>query len=331
MAITQTSQAAFQARRRKPYPEYVPAQVVIRIKEDTVANVPEVGALSVAAVRDLRMPQSIDAPLAMLQVRRQVRDVEPVFSRKRTSARAEAARAPVHVTRAGSFALAFAQSVRDLESEQLRGINVIHLARTADADAIVKELRAAPGVEYAHRVPARWPSAAAPQPDPLLNRQWGLRAIRWFEANRPDASTVKVAVLDTGVDLTHPDLDDRVSAYDHAGQSATDIVGHGTHVSGIIGADQDNQVGIAGICSCDLSVHKIFPDDPAPDGRDYVDETAYLRALNACRTAGVRAGQPQHRGDSSGPDRGAGLPPAHRLRHARGRGDGQRVRVGRSR
>jgi subtilisin family serine protease len=268
----------------------VPGQIIVRVKDDTVANVPDLGTLSVATVRNLQMPESIHAPLDMLRRRRQIRDVEPIFSRRRMSAHAAAAQATVRVSRTESFAMAFAQSIRESESEQLRGITLIHLTKTADAEKVVKELNAASGIEYAHRVPARWLAAggAAPQPDPLVNRQWGLRAIRWFEANRPDASTVKVAVLDTGVDLTHPDLKGRVSVYDHQGETATDIVGHGTHVSGIVAADNDNNVGIAGICSCDLSVYKIFPDDPAADGGDYVDETAYLRALNACRTAGVR-------------------------------------------
>ena len=99
---------------------------------------------------------------------------------------------------------------------------------------------------------------------------------------------MKVAVLDTGIDAKHPDLKSVPTFYDHDGQGAKDIVGHGTHVAGIIGALTDNAVGISGIAKCDLSVWKIFPDDPAPDGEFYVDQIAYLRALNACRTAGIR-------------------------------------------
>lgn len=66
----------------------------------------------------------------------------------------------------------------------------------------------------------------------------GLRAIRWFDTHPlPDASSVKTAVLDTGIDATHPDLKSNISAYNHEGTSATDIVGHETHVAGIMAAD----------------------------------------------------------------------------------------------
>jgi subtilisin family serine protease len=123
--------------------------------------------------------------------------------------------------------------------------------------------------------------------DPMANRQWGLRAVHWFGLDKlPDARKVPVAVLDTGVDATHPDV--RVSTYHHEGASAEDIVGHGTHVTGIICAAADNKVGMTGICSCHLSVWKIFGDKPASDGEYYVDELMYQRALNAARNAGTR-------------------------------------------
>ncbi|HMA82260.1 MAG TPA: S8 family serine peptidase, partial [Candidatus Binatia bacterium] len=139
-------------------------------------------------------------------------------------------------------------------------------------------------------VPARWLAhAQAGAADPLVNRQWGLRAIRWFDASPlPDASNVKVAVLDTGIDAMHPDLAGRFAAYNHDGSSATDIIGHGTHVAGIIAANPNNHIGIAGISTPALHIWKIFGDQPASDGEDYVDEVFYQRALNAARNASVR-------------------------------------------
>lgn len=63
---------------------------------------------------------------------------------------------------------------------------------------------------------------------------------------------VKVAVLDTGVDYTHPDLKNRVltdEGYNFVDNNydLMDYNGHGTHVSGIIAAEANNKVDIAGI------------------------------------------------------------------------------------
>lgn len=63
-----------------------------------------------------------------------------------------------------------------------------------------------------------------------------------------------VAVIDTGVDATHPELLGRVVAGpallcepDSMGGGSVDPNGHGTHVAGIVGAAADNSIGISGV------------------------------------------------------------------------------------
>jgi subtilisin family serine protease len=94
--------------------------------------------------------------------------------------------------------------------------------------------------------------------------------------------------LDTGVDAHHPDLESLGITYSHDGVSSRDIVGHGTHVSGIISATTNNRVGINGVTRCGLAVFKVFPDEPADDGEFYVDGARYLRALNSVIDRGAK-------------------------------------------
>jgi subtilisin family serine protease len=89
--------------------------------------------------------------------------------------------------------------------------------------------------------------------DPHYGEQWALQMIgapcAWEYTSGSD--DVTVAVLDSGVDLTHPDLVDRLrdDGYDFVDDDdePADENGHGTHVTGIIAATLDNAEGIVGL------------------------------------------------------------------------------------
>jgi len=98
-----------------------------------------------------------------------------------------------------------------------------------------------------------------PSPSPLYpndtfyNNQWALEKVNAPAAwGHSTGQGVLVAIVDTGIDLAHPDLASKVRTdidwdFANADASADDDHGHGTHVSGIAAAETDNSAGIAGM------------------------------------------------------------------------------------
>jgi thermitase len=89
--------------------------------------------------------------------------------------------------------------------------------------------------------------------DPNFDEQWALRKVGALCAwDRTTGSTeVIVAIVDSGVDPTHPDLVDRLrtDGYDFVDDDSDprDENGHGTHVAGIVAAVLNNNEGVAGL------------------------------------------------------------------------------------
>jgi subtilisin family serine protease/flagellar hook assembly protein FlgD len=121
-----------------------------------------------------------------------------------------------------------------------------------EVDATVARLRALPGVARVETPVARHFSGTAATNDPLLPKQAGyLGAVKAPQAwaVQPGSPTVTIAILDSGADVTHPDLKNQIARKYNAVTHSTnvsDAIGHGTFVAGVAAAETDNRVGVAG-------------------------------------------------------------------------------------
>lgn len=128
-----------------------------------------------------------------------------------------------------------------------------------DAAMVVEDLRQHPDVEWAS-LNLLYSVTHVPD-DPFWTNQWG--PMRIFCTNAWDVAQPStdqfVAIVDTGVDLVHPDLAARIIYQqgfggNPSGDAMRDVRGgssidHGTHVAGIAAAIRDNATGIAGVAS----------------------------------------------------------------------------------
>jgi RHS repeat-associated protein len=164
------------------------------------------------------------------------------------------------------------------------GVDRVEVQAGDDLASAAAHLRSLPGVEAVE--PNFLVSNSQAQPDdPRFSEQWALRntgqagrtagsdlntASAWQETT--GSTTTVVAVLDSGIDLSHPDLTDNLWVNtsevasnglddDHDGlvddsygwnfvndtNDAGDEQGHGTSVAGIIAAEGNNRVGVSGV------------------------------------------------------------------------------------
>jgi len=205
---------------------------------------------------------------------------------------------------------------KSLGSTVLRRIDRLRLERVklrkglSERDAI-KAYMSSGIVEIAERHALRYTNATTPN-DEYFGEQWGLEKIRapeaWdFTTGNPE---IIIAVIDTGVDYSHPDLAkniwvnvnevpgdgvdndgngyvDDIYGWDFAGNDEAlpsdadsdpmDVDGHGTHVAGIIAAKGNNNIGIAGVCwNAKIMALKVQADNGEDmDDMDIIEAISY--------------------------------------------------------
>ena len=162
------------------------------------------------------------------------------------------------------------------DAPELQRIYQLTIADIWRIDAVVKYLNKQEGVEYAEKVPLRYSQLTPNDPSYLLNQQWYLNKIGATSAwDKIGTYTVVVAIVDGGVQITHPDLAANIwvnpsetigNGLDDDGNGRIDDINgwdianndnsvspdlnsqdHGTHVAGLVAAVTNNASGIASI------------------------------------------------------------------------------------
>ena len=248
-------------------------QVVVKLKHTRAAR----GVLRAAAAEGT--PRSRPGALDRWLASRKCQAMEPIFGS-----------AP------GRGVAAFRRMAIAAEDEgeaQLAGLNVLTFGSRRDAKQACADVARDGLVEMAYVPPEKHVLTARRKAggrrragaDPMRNRQWGLNAIDLFRAEAaasfPDARDVIVAVIDSGIDSDHPDLQGVViDERSFVGGSRKDTSGHGTHVTGIIAAVVNNRRGIRGVCRSRKMISFKALDPYEPSG--------YYRAIRSAMDAGAQ-------------------------------------------
>ena len=180
------------------------------------------------------------------------------------------------------------------------GVRIVRIGRGRSATERIGAYERRPGVVYAEPNYLRTTQIATPN-DTSYGTQWGLGAIGafpgWnlFPGSYSPSETPKIAVIDTGVDLAHPDLAANVDVSNQArcinllqcttGPTvAQDTDGHGTHVAGIAAAVTNNGAGVAGLAFSS----RILPVKVFADGSDLTQDADLVHGINWAVSHGAR-------------------------------------------
>jgi subtilisin family serine protease len=168
---------------------------------------------------------------------------------------------------------------------------LVKMPNMSEAQAI-GYLSSLPGVEYAE--PDHEFHATAVPTDPCFAapcetsaKQWSLEKVGLPAAwdINTGRESISIAIVDSGVDAGHPDLEGQVRVGDNFSTDLDndDDFGHGTHVAGIAGASTNNNQGIAGVdWAADLLSVKVL------NGNGVGTATAISKGVRYATDQGVR-------------------------------------------
>jgi len=127
---------------------------------------------------------------------------------------------------------------------------VFELENPSERRNVVESLRLEQGIETAQVVQA-FDSLSETYNDPYLSMQHGIYEIQAIPSHQwSRGSGVNIAIIDTGLDHTHPDLESSVESIANFVDDNEEVFRsdtHGTAVAGLIAADTNNATGMVGI------------------------------------------------------------------------------------
>lgn len=191
----------------------------------------------------------------------------------------------------GSYAAQLNRTFKQLGVAQAELISAnsdtyrIQVPRSANLERLSQQIAGQPGVIYAEpnaiRTLMRTPN------DTVFEQQWALRKIQAPEAwDITTGNEIVIALLDTGVSNSHPDLKNKlVEGYDFANRDhdPNDDEGHGTYTAGVAAASSNNGQGIAGVCwGCRIMPIKVL------NSRGQGDDANIAAAIRWATDRGVR-------------------------------------------
>ncbi|ALK99774.2 peptidase S8 [Massilia sp. WG5] len=126
---------------------------------------------------------------------------------------------------------------------------VVDLPGNASETAVAAALSHRPELKFAEL--DRVVQATATANDPYLGSEWHLTQVGATSAwDTTQGAGVTIAILDSGINVNHPDLVSRlVPGYNFYNNNTdlTDVCGHGTAVAGVAAASTNNATGVAGV------------------------------------------------------------------------------------